>query len=55
MKKCTKPNAIEDKQILRLSVEDQARFVEMLLNPPKMTPELERARTAHQRLIVSSE
>ena len=47
--------AIEDNQILRLSVEDQIRFAEMLLNPPKMTPELERAKAAHQKLIISSE
>jgi uncharacterized protein (DUF1778 family) len=47
--------AIEDNQILRLSVEDQIRFAELLLNPLKLTPELERARTAHKNLIISSE
>ena len=47
--------AIEDNQILKLSVEDQIRFAEMLSNPSKLTPELERARTAHEKLIVSSE
>lgn len=47
--------AIEDNLILRLSVEDQARFAEMLLNPPKRSPELERARAAHEELIISSE
>ena len=47
--------AIEDNQVLRLSVEDQLRFAELLLNPPKPTPELERARIAHEKLIVSSQ
>lgn len=47
--------AVEDSQILRLSVEDQRRLAEMLLHPPKLTPELERARTAHEKLIISSE
>jgi uncharacterized protein (DUF1778 family) len=47
--------AIEDNQILRLSVEDQIRFAEMLLDPPKLTPELVRARTAHEKLIRTSE
>lgn len=47
--------AIEDNQILRLSIEDQRRFAEMLIDPPPMTPELKRARMAHEKLIVSSE
>lgn len=47
--------AIEDNQVLKLSVEDQMRFAELLANPPKPTPELERARGAHEKLIVSSE
>jgi uncharacterized protein (DUF1778 family) len=47
--------AIEDSQILRLSVADQIRFTEMLLDPPQMTPELERARAAHEKLIASSQ
>jgi uncharacterized protein (DUF1778 family) len=46
--------AIEDNQILRLSVEDQIRFAKMLLDPPKLTTELQRARAAHEKLIVSS-
>ena len=47
--------AIEEHQIIRLSVEDQIRFAEMLLNPPRPNAALERARDAHKRLIVSSE
>ena len=48
-------NAIEENQILRLSVEDQIRFAEMLARPPALNAALERARDAHRRLIVSSE
>ena len=46
--------AIEDNQILKLSVEDQIKFAEMLLNPRELTPELKRSRAAHEKLIVSS-
>lgn len=46
--------ALEDNQILRLSVEDQVRFAEMLLDPPEPTPELARARAAHEKLILMS-
>ena len=48
-------HAIEDNQILRLSVEDQLRFAESLLNPSPLTPALERARDRHEKLIASSE
>jgi uncharacterized protein (DUF1778 family) len=37
-----------------LSLEDQQRFVELLLNPPVLAPALKRARKAHARLIVFS-
>jgi uncharacterized protein (DUF1778 family) len=42
---------LEDASTIRLSVEDQRRFVELLLNPPEPTPALERARAAHEWLI----
>jgi uncharacterized protein (DUF1778 family) len=42
---------IEEIQIIRLSVEDQERFVDLLLNPPALSPALKRARKAHARLI----
>jgi len=45
---------IEDAQIIRLSADDQLRFVELLLNPPPLAPALRRAKKAHARLIVSS-
>jgi uncharacterized protein (DUF1778 family) len=37
---------------IRLSVEEQRRFVDLLLNPPKPTAALRRARKAHAKLIV---
>ena len=42
---------IEQTQIIRLSVADQERFVDLLLHPPAMSPALKRARKAHSRLI----
>jgi len=45
---------IEETQVIRLSVEDQRRFVELLLNPPSLAPALKRAKRAHARLIASS-
>lgn len=42
---------IEDAQIIRLSVEDQHRFADLLLNPPPLTPAMTRALQARQRLI----
>jgi uncharacterized protein (DUF1778 family) len=43
--------AIAEAQLIRLSVEDQRRFVELLLDPPASAPALERARETHARLI----
>ena len=45
---------IDEAQVIHLSLEDQQRFVELLLNPPVLTPALRRARKAHARLIASS-
>jgi uncharacterized protein (DUF1778 family) len=44
---------IEETQILRLSVEDQRVFAEAILNPPPLTPAMERAIQHHRRLIRS--
>ncbi len=46
---------IDEAQIVRLSVEDQQRFVELLLKPPVLAPALKRAKRAHARLIASSQ
>lgn len=43
---------IEEIELIRLSVEGQKRFTEMLLNPPAPTPALERAFERHHSLIV---
>jgi uncharacterized protein (DUF1778 family) len=43
---------IEDAQIIRLSLGDQERFAELLLNPPPLAPAMERALDARQRLIT---
>jgi uncharacterized protein (DUF1778 family) len=45
---------IEQAHIIRLSMEDQQRFVDLLLDPPPLSPALERARKAHTRLIRES-
>jgi uncharacterized protein (DUF1778 family) len=42
---------IEETHIIHLAAEDQLRFVELLLNPPHLTPAMERAREAHERLF----
>ena len=46
--------AIEETQIIRLSVEDQHRIAEALLNPPEPTPALRKAFEHHRRLIKES-
>jgi len=43
---------IEDAQIIRLSVDDQQRFAELLLNPPALAPAMKRALKARSRLIA---
>ena len=45
---------IDEAQLIHLSVEDQVRFVELLLNPPVLAPALKRAKKAHARLIAPS-
>ncbi len=44
---------IDEAQVVRLSVEDQRRFVKLILNPPAFAPALKRAKRAHARLIAS--
>ena len=45
---------IEDEQIIRLSVDDQQRFAELLINPPPLAPAMQRALKARKRLIADS-
>jgi uncharacterized protein (DUF1778 family) len=42
---------IAETHIIRLAAEDQRRFVDLLLTPPPLTPAMERAREARERLI----
>lgn len=43
---------IEEAQIIRLSVEEQRRFVELLIDPPALAPAMQRALEAHRDLIA---
>ena len=45
---------IEDAQIIRLSVDDQRRFAELLINPPPLVTAMQRALKARKRLIADS-
>ena len=40
-------------QLIRLTAEEQRRFVELLLDPPAPAPSVERAKQAHGLLIRS--
>lgn len=45
---------IEDAQIIRLSVDDQQRFAELLLDPLPLTPPMKRALKARKQLIAGA-
>ena len=45
---------IEDAQIIRLAVDDQHRFAELLMNPPPLVPAMKRALKARKRLIAGA-
>jgi len=42
---------IEATQIIQLSVADQERFAQLLLDPPPLSPAMQRALAAHASLI----
>ncbi len=46
---------IEEAHVIRLSIEDQQRFVDVLIKPPALSPAMKRARKAHSRLIRKSQ
>jgi uncharacterized protein (DUF1778 family) len=50
----TANRTIEESQVIRLSLDDERRFVDLLVNPPKPSPALRRAKKAHARLIRES-
>jgi uncharacterized protein (DUF1778 family) len=43
--------AIEQAEVIRLSLADQQRFAEVLLSPPPPTPALKRAMARHDELL----
>lgn len=45
--------AIEQTEVIRLSMADQQRFAEALLSPPKPSPALQRAMARHDKLLRS--
>ncbi|WP_026432937.1 type II toxin-antitoxin system TacA family antitoxin [Paracidovorax oryzae] len=45
--------AIEESEVIRLSLEDQQRFADALLVPPKPAPALKRAMARHGKLLRS--
>jgi uncharacterized protein (DUF1778 family) len=45
---------IEETQVIRLSVEDQRAFAEAILNPPPLTPAMERAIERYRKLVKAS-
>ena len=46
--------AIREAHIIELTIDEQRRFAEALLNPPKLGPAWKRARESHRRLISKS-
>jgi uncharacterized protein (DUF1778 family) len=46
---------IEEAGMIRLSVEDQRRFAEALINPPPLSPALKRAFKHHRRLVGAAD
>ena len=44
-------NAIEQTEVLRLSLADQEHFAQALLSPPKATSALKRAFAGHRKLV----
>ena len=45
---------IEETHLIRLSAEEQTRFVDLLLDPPALSPAMKRARQSHDTLIAPS-
>ncbi len=45
---------IEASHLIRLSVEDQGRFADLLLNPPEPGQALRRAKDAHSKIVRPS-
>jgi uncharacterized protein (DUF1778 family) len=48
-------SAIEQNDVIRLSLTDQQRFAEVLLSPPELAPALKRAMARHDKLLRTKE
>lgn len=46
--------ALKDAQLIELSLDDQLRFAEALLNPPELGPVWKKARDTYRRLAIKS-
>ena len=44
-------NAIDEKNRINLSADEQRAFVALLINPPPLTPAMARAKAHHKRLF----
>jgi uncharacterized protein (DUF1778 family) len=42
---------IQEMHVVRLALQDQQQFAELLLNPPELSPAMQRAKEAHGRLV----
>ena len=42
---------IEDTEMIKLSIEDQERFAQAMINPPPLTPAMKRAIARHRSLF----
>ncbi len=51
----TAQKAIEDAELLRLTIEDQEAFAKALLNPPDVPESLRRAAKKHSELFINPE
>jgi uncharacterized protein (DUF1778 family) len=45
---------IEETNFIRLAIDDQRRFVDLLIEPPELSPAMKRAAKAHSDLIQNS-
>ena len=50
----TARRAIEEAHIVRMSIDDQQRFADLLIDPPALSPAMLRAKNAHEALIGKS-
>lgn len=44
-------HTLEEESVIRLAIEEQERFVELMLNPPQPSAALQKAKAAHAALF----